>query len=67
MKDNELRSRVWTGVIPSWIAFGEPLPSNENRLASIPDHVTEFVETENKTRKGNAVASVSGKPLGYDH
>ncbi len=25
LKDVELRERVWTGVIPTWTAYGEPI------------------------------------------
>ncbi|RFU34517.1 hypothetical protein B7463_g1809, partial [Scytalidium lignicola] len=66
MKNDELRSRVWTGVIPSWTAFGEPIPGTENTVRTVPAHVADFIRKENRVREGNAVASVSGQPLGYD-
>ncbi|KAH8816309.1 hypothetical protein F5884DRAFT_217453 [Xylogone sp. PMI_703] len=67
MKNDELRSRVWTGVVPSWTAFGDPIPSAENRVGTIPAHVQDFVRKENEIRKANAIASVSKEAVGYDH
>ena len=35
LKDDELRARTWVGVVPSWTAFGDPVPNPENRVAKV--------------------------------
>jgi len=35
MKNDELRGKTWIGVVPSWTAFGTPIPSPENRVAKV--------------------------------
>ena len=32
LKDEDMRSRVWNGVIPTWRVFGEPVPTEHNRV-----------------------------------
>jgi len=40
----ELRDQVWTGVIPVWECFGDPVPHKENRVKEVPGHVSEFAK-----------------------
>lgn len=35
MKNDELRSKTWIGVVPTWTAFGTPVPSPENRVQTV--------------------------------
>ena len=75
LKDDELRKRVWIGVIPTWTAFGTPVPAPENRFEGrkkgwlglgddeVPEHVTKFVKRENEEREKNAIGAVTGPPL----
>ena len=67
MKNEELRAKTWVGVVPAWTTFGEPVASAENRLKSVPGYLGAFVQRENVGRKANALASVKGEPLGYEH
>ena len=55
LRDDPLRAKVWTGVVPAWIQWGEPVPAKENRAEKIPDYLTEWVHEMNTTGKETAV------------
>ncbi|MCJ1388077.1 hypothetical protein MMC18_000921 [Xylographa bjoerkii] len=55
-KDESVRGRVWTGVIPTWTAYGEPVPAEKNRVA-VPKHVSELVEGCNRENEKKARAA----------
>jgi hypothetical protein len=63
MKNDEIRSRVWTGVVPSWTAFGTPVPGPDNRVKEVPEHVKVFVERENRVGEEQARAAVGGEAV----
>lgn len=49
-KDSErpgLREKVWTGVVPVFETLGTPVPSPDNLVAEVPEHVGGFVEKRN--------------------
>ena len=35
MKNEEVRAKTWTGVVPTWTMFGEPVASPENRVVKV--------------------------------
>ncbi|KAB8219419.1 hypothetical protein BDV33DRAFT_173914 [Aspergillus novoparasiticus] len=45
--NDEVTNRVWTGVVPVWETFGEPVPSPENKVKEVPDYITRFVADKN--------------------
>lgn len=74
LKDEELRKRVWIGVVPTWTAYGTPIPAPENRYdggkkgwlglgagEGVPEHISAFVKRENEVGEKNAVAAVQGE------
>lgn len=60
-KDNdneEVTSRIWTGVVPVWETYGDPVPSSGNKIAQVPEHISSFVakkNLQNRTLAENAV------------
>lgn len=42
------RERVWTGVVPCWMNYGKPVPSGQNRVKEVPDHIDDWVSKENE-------------------
>ncbi|KKK23693.1 hypothetical protein ARAM_003437 [Aspergillus rambellii] len=62
-KDNaEVTGRIWTGVVPVWETFGEPIPSPENEIKEVPEHITSYVGRMNKENADYARSAV-GIPL----
>ncbi|KAL1301571.1 hypothetical protein AAFC00_005806 [Neodothiora populina] len=42
LKDEALRERVWTGVVPVSLQWGEPVPAEGNRVDKVPGYVEEW-------------------------
>lgn len=58
-KDNEeVTGRVWTGVVPVWEAFGEPVPSADNRVGTVPEHVRSYIADMNTKNQAHAEGAV---------
>ncbi|EKD14656.1 uncharacterized protein L3040_000179 [Drepanopeziza brunnea f. sp. 'multigermtubi'] len=60
MRDGELRARTWIGVVPTWMCYGEPVASPENRCGEVPEHISSFVRRENEAGERNALAAAKG-------
>ena len=52
LENEAVREKVWTGVIPSHVKYGDPVPAKENEVDVVPGHVAKWVEEINK--KGEA-------------
>lgn len=63
---------VWTGVLPCWEGFGEPVVGPYNRMGSVPEHVVGYREEMNRGNRTYAVeaagkdAPVKKKEVGED-
>ncbi|KAI9765411.1 MAG: hypothetical protein M1840_007369 [Geoglossum simile] len=53
----EVLDRVWTGVVPMWEQFGEPIPGPYNKVAEVPEYITGFVSAANEGHRRQAVAA----------
>ncbi|KAL2012323.1 hypothetical protein VTN00DRAFT_5041 [Thermoascus crustaceus] len=61
-KDNEeTTSRVWTGVVPVWQTYGEPVPSSDNRVEEVPEHIKSYVTSTNEQNRAYATNAVKGE------
>lgn len=58
--DADLVSRVWTGVVPVWQHFGEPIPSHENKKA-VPEYLEAFITGSNQRNRTLSQEAVLGK------
>ncbi|KAL4795108.1 hypothetical protein BDV19DRAFT_363622 [Aspergillus venezuelensis] len=54
----EITESVWTGVVPVWETFGEPIPSSLNKLQEVPDYVTTYVANMNAQNESYAKGAV---------
>ncbi|KAL2811482.1 hypothetical protein BJX63DRAFT_398954 [Aspergillus granulosus] len=62
-KDNkEVTERVWTGVVPVWETFGEPIPDPLNKVEGVPSYISSYVASQNERNRAYA-ASAIGVPL----
>jgi len=48
LADEEMRERVWTGVVPSNIQYGEPVPAEENLVKEVPGYLREWIKGQNE-------------------
>lgn len=62
--DPEVLKRVWTGVVPMYEIFGEPIPGPYNEVAEVPDHVVSYRERLNEVNREYALkAAVKDAPV----
>ncbi|EPE34138.1 FMN-binding split barrel [Glarea lozoyensis ATCC 20868] len=54
MKDEEMRKRVWTGVVPTWTSYGEPQAGPDNLAGTVPEYVKSFVKKANENGQKRA-------------
>ncbi|MCJ1255224.1 hypothetical protein MMC24_003040 [Lignoscripta atroalba] len=61
-RDEGVRGRVWTGVVPVWSVLGEPVPvpGEGNRVGGVPGHVKALVEGWNGEGERRAREAVEG-------
>ncbi|KAE8151365.1 hypothetical protein BDV25DRAFT_152687 [Aspergillus avenaceus] len=56
--NEDVTGRVWTGVVPVWETFGNPIPDPGNRVAEVPEYITRFVEGMNEVNSRYAREAV---------
>lgn len=59
-KREDLTNEIWTGVVPVWEAYGDPVPSSVNRVAEVPEHIKDHISALNETNEQyarNAIAN----------
>lgn len=42
MEREDVTGRVWTGVMPVYQTFGEPIPDPRNRVEKVPEHIVKY-------------------------
>lgn len=61
LRNDAMRKRVWTGVVPVEERIGEPV-ADETNTAATPEYLTSFVQRENAKRKVESVRSMEEPP-----
>ncbi|KAJ5889041.1 hypothetical protein N7495_009082 [Penicillium taxi] len=56
--NDEITGRIWTGFVPVWETFGEPVPSPGNKIEKVPEHITSFIKKKNVENRALAEGSV---------
>ncbi len=51
---DDLSGKIWTGVMPLWETFGAPVPSPLNRVAEVPEHITQHRAEMNRRNEAYA-------------
>lgn len=58
LKDEALRGRVWTGAVPVWLQWGEPVPAETNGREGVERYIEGWRVGENATGKGYAYEAI---------
>jgi uncharacterized protein len=45
---DDVTGKVWTGVVPFWETYGEPVPGPLNRVEEVPKHITDCTAEGNQ-------------------
>ncbi|KIW06716.1 hypothetical protein, variant 2 [Verruconis gallopava] len=59
MKNESVINNVWTGVVPTYTVYGEPIPSDYNRVGKVPSYMKHWIERENMRSKEEALSAVA--------
>jgi len=57
------QDRVWLGVVPCWMGYGKPVPSGQNLVEEVPEHISSWVSKENE-RNEKYARQVASQPYG---
>ncbi|KAF2745263.1 5-nitroimidazole antibiotic resistance protein [Sporormia fimetaria CBS 119925] len=58
LKNSELKERVWTGVVPVWQMWGDPVPGKENGREEVEEYIEKWRLEENRRAKTEAFGAV---------
>ena len=58
LEDRELRERTWTGVVPYWGTWGEPVPGVENGCEEVEEYIEEWRVRETDKAKNHAFKAI---------
>ncbi|KAJ5125690.1 FMN-binding split barrel-like protein [Penicillium atrosanguineum] len=56
--NEEITSKIWTGVVPVWETFGEPVPSGGSMMTEVPEHITSYIAKKNTQNRSLAEDAV---------
>lgn len=48
LEDEDLKKRVWTGVVPVFTVLGEPVEGSYNVVEEVPGYLRDFIRGENE-------------------
>lgn len=51
----DVTSSVWTGVVPVWETYGQPIPNGTNKVKDVPNYITSFVSETNASNEEEAL------------
>ena len=51
-----MTSKVWTGVVPVYEVYGEPIPGPGNKVEKRPDYIDDFITDMNTSNEAKAKA-----------
>lgn len=55
LERNDITSTVWTGVVPVYETFGEPIANSTNKVAEIPAYLSSYVNEITASNKQHAL------------
>ncbi|KAK7184933.1 hypothetical protein DPSP01_002760 [Paraphaeosphaeria sporulosa] len=58
LKDEALRGRVWTGVVPCWLAWGEMVAGKDNGAGEVDGGIEQWRVAENERGRKVAYAAI---------
>lgn len=58
LKDEDVTRRTWTGVVPMYMQYGEPVADETNKVTKVPEYLARWVRKENVRMKDQAVKAM---------
>lgn len=67
-QNDEVTSRVWTGVVPVYEVLGQPVPNPDNKVQEVPEYIQSYVDRCSERSKDYALKAVkAGLPKEEQH
>lgn len=61
LKNTELVKKTWTGVVPYWGSWGEPVPGKENGREEVEEYIERWRVSENSKGRQEAFDATAEK------
>ena len=58
LERDELKKRIWTGVVPVWEQCGEPVKGGAGEVGEVPDYLAEAVRERNERARTEAMEAL---------
>lgn len=57
----DVTSKVWTGVVPVYQTFGEPIPAPTNKIKEVPEYIKSYIQEINAENASYAETATQEK------
>lgn len=48
-------NHCWTGVVPTYMTLGEPVPNDDNKVKAVPEYISDWVADANSLNEQKAI------------
>jgi uncharacterized protein len=55
LKNPDVVDKVWTGVVPTYMTLGTPVPNDENKVKEVPEYIADWVADANSMNEQKAI------------
>ncbi|KAK5170530.1 uncharacterized protein LTR77_005118 [Saxophila tyrrhenica] len=55
LQNPEVTNNTWTGVVPTYMTLGEPVPNEENKVKAVPEYIADWVADANSMNEQKAI------------
>ncbi|KAE9965616.1 hypothetical protein EG328_009510 [Venturia inaequalis] len=59
LRDPNVVGKIWTGVVPTWTQYGEPVASSYNEVTTVPGYIQSWIKEENEKGKSTAALAIA--------
>ncbi len=55
LQNPEVVDKTWTGVVPTYLQLGEPVPNDDNKVKVVPEYIADWVADANSLNEQQAI------------
>lgn len=55
LQNPDVVNKTWTGVVPTYLTLGEPIPNEENKVKEVPEYIADWVADANSLNEQRAI------------
>ncbi len=60
LENPDIVNNCWTGVVPTYMQLGEPVPNDENKVKDVPEYIADWVADANSLNEQKAIDALDG-------